>query len=1216
MQRHRTTRPTTERLEDRTLLSAAATVTDLGAFQGPIGNHPVGPIYRDGGGTLYGLVVNSYRTTTAADGSTTTTGATALWRVAPGAGAVTVAALFDDDARPDAAGGVAGGPADGHLFGLLALPDAREGLWEYDPAAGRIVTRATFAAGAGTPNGPVTVDPAGDLFGTLVNGTAGAGALWELPAKSAVIRTLATFTTAATGQVSSDRLVLDGAGNLFGTAAGGGPAGVGTVWERAAGASTITVVSDLAGLGVSNLHTLAGDGAGHLYAIGDGGTHDAGAAVAVDTTTPGGPTARVLESIQPLDLSRANLSITSTGAVYGYRQHTVVDDAGQVFTVEPGTGVVRDVALSPAGRYGQPVSPLVADAAGNLYGTASVSGDTEPGQSGGTAVYGGAYEVPAAVAAAADVAPRLVFTRVPATVTATNRTLGSFFYEQADLGPVTVTVEDAAGHTVHSLDGASIYLTPSTLPGGTIGFSPTAATVVDGVATYADPKFVTNYVKHGFSTDDISGTGVLRADVGVGVPAFSAPIRFDPPPTTPTPTPSATVSGAVFDDANGNGTRDAGETGVGGVTVFLDADQSATPTADERSTVTADDGTYRMTAVPPGQYALRDVVPAGHVQPLPTAGSYYVSLGYDTAEAGLDFGLTVAAPPSFPTTDLGGLPDDDTTFTAVVVDRAGNLFTATDAAVLERPAGGVAFAPVAALDPAQYPIGPLITNPAGDLFWLTGRSVFTRRAGASTATALHTFDGSSPGALAIDAAGNLYGTTTVDGESESRVWQLPADGSDLRLITAAGAAAGPIAVDPAGDVFAARASPSDADRSVTHEAVLRIPAAAVAAATADAPAVPVELSAFDTTDNDGVVGLSPAAGGDVYLTTPHDVRLIPAAGGDARVLGTVTGTVDLETAPSVDAAGNVFAVGTARFRSEAIVIELPAGGPAPVRLATLPTSEYGGVLQTLAHDAAGNLYTINARLSAFPTRVYQIGGGPFVVPTTDESTPTPTPTPTPTGLRPAVTATTVPTAAVAGRPARGTLRVTVTNATAAATRAGVRAYVADAAGVRRPVGSTGRGPRVAAGGTATLALRVRLPATLPAGVYTVSLESTDGTLATGPTVTLSPAAAAVSAVATLPPTWTAGRSTVVRVTLTTIGTAAVVGRASATLTLTGGSAPITATGHARASVRPGHPATVRMRVRVPAAGPYTAAVAVTLDGEAVSTPAVLPSDAVVVIGGG
>jgi protocatechuate 3,4-dioxygenase beta subunit len=73
--------------------------------------------------------------------------------------------------------------------------------------------------------------------------------------------------------------------------------------------------------------------------------------------------------------------------------------------------------------------------------------------------------------------------------------------------------------------------------------------------------------------------------------------------------PQGTVSGTVFNDLNGNGVQDPGETGLGGVTVTL------TPTSGGPSvtTTTTSNGGYLFTAVAPGSYTVTEADPTDFI---------------------------------------------------------------------------------------------------------------------------------------------------------------------------------------------------------------------------------------------------------------------------------------------------------------------------------------------------------------------------------------------------------------------------------------------------------------------------------------------------------------------------------------------------------------------------------------------------------------------------
>lgn len=82
--------------------------------------------------------------------------------------------------------------------------------------------------------------------------------------------------------------------------------------------------------------------------------------------------------------------------------------------------------------------------------------------------------------------------------------------------------------------------------------------------------------------------------------------------------PPGTVSGAVFGDYDSDGTRDVNEPGLQGWTVYLDFDNDHVADADEDQAVTAADGSFVITDVPPGSYTIRQVLQPGYTPTSPS----------------------------------------------------------------------------------------------------------------------------------------------------------------------------------------------------------------------------------------------------------------------------------------------------------------------------------------------------------------------------------------------------------------------------------------------------------------------------------------------------------------------------------------------------------------------------------------------------------------------
>ncbi len=81
------------------------------------------------------------------------------------------------------------------------------------------------------------------------------------------------------------------------------------------------------------------------------------------------------------------------------------------------------------------------------------------------------------------------------------------------------------------------------------------------------------------------------------------------------------ISGIKFQDTNGNGVRNAGEGGLAGVTIYIDANNNGVLDLGERRTVTSANGSFSFPNLGPGIYRIREVTPPGYVRmtnnPLP-----------------------------------------------------------------------------------------------------------------------------------------------------------------------------------------------------------------------------------------------------------------------------------------------------------------------------------------------------------------------------------------------------------------------------------------------------------------------------------------------------------------------------------------------------------------------------------------------------------------------
>jgi uncharacterized repeat protein (TIGR03803 family) len=193
----------------------------------------------------------------------------------------------------------------------------------------------TFGGSDGSgPGSPVAIDKNGDVFGTTPTGGAnGIGVVYQLREEAGAwkFRVIHTFTGGDDGGGgSASRLLIDAAGNLYGVCTVGGANGFGTVFEMSQHQGQWQLTT--------------------LYAFKD---------------SPDGA------------LPYGGLIADKAGNFYGTTYYAGANDLGTVYQLTKINGAWTERVLysfQGGSDGGSPISTLVADAAGNLYGTTSEGG--------------------------------------------------------------------------------------------------------------------------------------------------------------------------------------------------------------------------------------------------------------------------------------------------------------------------------------------------------------------------------------------------------------------------------------------------------------------------------------------------------------------------------------------------------------------------------------------------------------------------------------------------------------------------------------------------------------------------------------------------------------------------------------------------------------------------------------------------------------------------
>ncbi len=227
------------------------------------------------------------------------------------------------------------------------------------------------------PRGTLIMDELGNLYGTAAtHGTNGNGTVFKISAEG-ILSVLHAFRAHPTdGDFPGAGLIMDGAGNLYGTTVHGGEHEQGTIYKISAAGEQSILHSFSGPDGRHPRGALLMDGEGNLYGTAnDGGARCCGTAFKLGADG----TMSVLHSFARGGIDgghpQAELTMDSQGNLFGTTSAGGVggSDFGTVFKLSAdGTA---GVFYSFSGFDGVgPHGGLVIDSAGNLYGTATGAG--------------------------------------------------------------------------------------------------------------------------------------------------------------------------------------------------------------------------------------------------------------------------------------------------------------------------------------------------------------------------------------------------------------------------------------------------------------------------------------------------------------------------------------------------------------------------------------------------------------------------------------------------------------------------------------------------------------------------------------------------------------------------------------------------------------------------------------------------------------------------
>jgi uncharacterized repeat protein (TIGR03803 family) len=330
---------------------------------GPDGNFPTGGVILDSAGNLYGT---TYQGGTSGQGL--------VYKLDP-AGNETVLYNFAGLTGEFPYAGVVRDSA-GNLYGTTPSGGTLNGgvVYKLD-TAGQATVLYNFdgRANGGNPVAGVTLDSAGNLYGTTRNGgTVGRGVVYKLDT-GGKLTVLYSFTGGADGGFPYNAgLILDSAGNLYGTTIGGGRGGAGVVY-KVDSAGRETALYTFPGADGENPGGLILDSAGNLYGTTSGGARQ-GVLYKLDAT--GHET--LLYAFGNQFENDSSLTLDAAGNFYGTIYFGGPAEAGQVFKLDT-HGLYKVLYNFTGGADGKYPSGLIRDAEGNLYGIANEQGAANGG---------------------------------------------------------------------------------------------------------------------------------------------------------------------------------------------------------------------------------------------------------------------------------------------------------------------------------------------------------------------------------------------------------------------------------------------------------------------------------------------------------------------------------------------------------------------------------------------------------------------------------------------------------------------------------------------------------------------------------------------------------------------------------------------------------------------------------------------------------------------
>ncbi|MGB9473436.1 MAG: choice-of-anchor tandem repeat GloVer-containing protein [Candidatus Udaeobacter sp.] len=297
----------------------------------------------------------------------------------------------DTDLETDSAGNIYGTTVLGGDFGSGTV-------FQLSPTPNGWVHAVLYSFTGGTDGGEpykgVTLDRDGNLYGTAVTGGSGSceggcGVIYKLTNIKGTWtqKVVHAFTGGDDGSGPGSRVTVDRAGNIYGMTPTGGANGLGTIYKigpLSSGALTFKVIHAFTG-GADGSSGSAGRMIlrdGHLYgAATTGGSNGSGVIFQLTPKALGGWDFQTIYTFQGQpdgSFPYGALLFDDSGNIYGTTYYGGANGIGAVYKLSPqavGEWTEEVIYSFQQGTDGNsPISNLVFDKNGNLYGTTSEGG--------------------------------------------------------------------------------------------------------------------------------------------------------------------------------------------------------------------------------------------------------------------------------------------------------------------------------------------------------------------------------------------------------------------------------------------------------------------------------------------------------------------------------------------------------------------------------------------------------------------------------------------------------------------------------------------------------------------------------------------------------------------------------------------------------------------------------------------------------------------------